>query len=723
MQGMQSRQITATMTTQHNERLLPSKATNGKRNGNAGARIAATARWALAVAACLWLAWCTAVGPLYWNDSSIANFGWLNALFGILAFVIYFFITVALVRMTRRQPILGWATDRITGERTHRNLIPRAWRASWSRPATAFRATKAGVLLKRATVFCGRWIVRCTDKRWKIALIIAIGWLWVPTTLLAAFGADLRSQAREFSWSWNQWTGLKQPYIGFFSFAPMDIYPTAHYLWPDSPTYLTDQHNILLTLWYGSTLAVSRYLTGSNDWGIVLLAAIQWLFAVCCITATLHRFLNLPWLKRNESVDFAHPERGGRFAAARLGRPERGMKAMLPPQAAHATARVVVILFFLLCPLAVFSTISLTKSPLFAFAFTWAFGIWYELYATSADRHAKAHGSPIIARFRRLPARTFLAFLAANAIMLASAKYAWYVLLFEFILALLADRRHWKTYVFALLVPTLIIHGGISMAINSGLIISGDPIESHGVQLQQIARIAKKAPETIPDSARKKLAPVFNLDQMAEAYFQQDADPVKSSGIQSKKVSYRWRSVTPEDMKRFNEAWLETVRANPVVAVDALMAKCFGYFDIADLPYVSMDYYVYNDHVASNTTWIKYYNTQWRAKVANTARQISRIPVLGWPMHGNFYVILTLLIGAAEVILRRWRTLAWHLPLLLLMGVMITAPANNFERHMLPIAFCFMFLCLTFWRDSRLRDDAVNMNGANTGARALRAED
>lgn len=723
MQGMQSRQITATMTTQHHERLLPSKATNGKRNGNAGARIAATARWALAVAACLWLAWCTAVGPLYWNDSSIANFGWLNALFGILAFVIYFFITVALVRMARRQPILGWATNRITGERTHRNLIPHAWRASWSRHATAFRATKAGMLLKRATVFCGRWIVRCTDKRWKIALIIAIGWLWVPTTLLAAFGADLRSQAREFSWSWNQWTGLKQPYIGFFSFAPMDIYPTAHYLWPDSPTYLTDQHNILLTLWYGSTLAISRYLTGSNDWGIVLLAAIQWLFAVCCITATLHRFLNLPWLKRNESVDFAHPERGGRFAAARLGRPERGMKAMLPPQAAHATSRVVVILFFLLCPLAMFSTISLTKSPLFAFAFTWAFGIWYELYATSADRHAKAHGSPIIARFRRLPARTFLAFLAANAIMLASAKYAWYVLLFEFILALLADRRHWKTYVFALLVPTLIIHGGISMAINSGLIISGDPIESHGVQLQQIARIAKKAPETIPDSARKKLAPVFNLDQMAEAYFQQDADPVKSSGIQSKKVSYRWRSVTPEDMKRFNEAWLETVRANPVVAVDALMAKCFGYFDIADLPYVSMDYYVYNDHVASNTTWIKYYNTQWRAKVANTARQISRIPVLGWPMHGNFYVILTLLIGAAEVILRRWRTLAWHLPLLLLMGVMITAPANNFERHMLPVAFCFMFLCLTFWRDSRLRDDAVNMNGANTGARALRAED
>ena len=75
--------------------------------------------------------------------------------------------------------------------------------------------------------------------------------------------------------------------------------------------------------------------------------------------------------------------------------------------------------------------------------------------------------------------------------------------------------------------------------------------------------------------------------------------------------------------------------------------------------------------------------------------------MFGWLVHGNLYVTLTLLIGAAEVVLRRWRALSWHLPLLLLMGVMITAPANNFERHMLPVAFVFGFLCLQFWRESR----------------------
>ena len=71
-------------------------------------------------------------------------------------------------------------------------------------------------------------------------LVFFVGWLWVPTTLLAAFGADLRSQIREFGWAWNQWTGLKQPYIGFFSFVPMDIYPTAHYMWP-SNSHVSDR--------------------------------------------------------------------------------------------------------------------------------------------------------------------------------------------------------------------------------------------------------------------------------------------------------------------------------------------------------------------------------------------------------------------------------------------------------------------------------------------------
>lgn len=150
-------------------------------------------------------------------------------------------------------------------------------------------------------------------------------------------------------------------------------------------------------------------------------------------------------------------------------------------------------------------------------------------------------------------------------------------------------------------------------------------------------------------------------------------------------------------MKNFNEAWLEIVVANPVIALDAFSRSVSAISTVTDLPYVSMDYYVNNDYVQSGNEWIHLYNHDWRDAVAGFAKGWGNIPVIGWVTHGNLYVTLMLLVGAAEVVLRRWRSLSWHLPLLLLMGVRITAPANNFERHMLPVAFVFGFVCLQFW--------------------------
>lgn len=667
--------------------------------GTALARLAAVARWTLTVAACLWIALCVAVGPLYWADSSIADFGAVNWLLAVVGFLAPFAAVVAMTRWANGIPVFGWSSGK---NGLHpRRLIP----AGARRAAARLLASAPGSWVSRTGRFLARVCVRATDRWWKIALILFIGWLWVPTTLLSAFGADIRSQAREFSWVWNQWTGLDQPYIGFFSFVPMDIYPTAHYIWPSNPTYLTDQHNIVLTVLYGAVLSVSRYFTDSNDVGFVVLSSAQFLFAAFCCAATANRFFNLPWLPRRAGIDFTHPERGPMaLVMLDFAHPERGYASpgftaracagngRLPEGSSGWFSRLVIILFFLCCPLAVFSTISLTKSPLFAFSFVWAFGVWYELFRTWRGKGDK------VVRLRR---RSLIALILACVVMLASAKYAWYIIVLQLILALLSDHRRWKAYVVALLLPVIVLHGGVVMLTRTGAIISGDPIESHGVQLQQIARIAKRNPGSIPQSAREEIAPIFNLDQMADAYQPQDADPVKSSGIQSKKVSYRWRSVTQEDMARFNSAWWQIVKADPVTAIDALLAKCFGYFNPMDQPYVSMDYYVNSDYVTDQTTWIKYWCSEWRQSIAEGAKQFGEIPVLGWVAHGNLYVMMTLLIGAAEVVLRRWRTLVMHLPLLLLMGVMITAPANNFERHMLPVAFVFGFVVLTFWRESQ----------------------
>lgn len=351
---------------------------------------------------------------------------------------------------------------------------------------------------------------------------------------------------------------------------------------------------------------------------------------------------------------------------------------------------------FLLSPLVVCSTIALTKSPLFAFAFLWWFGINYELSSEYSNT------SKTTQNYTKPNWHTVLELLISVCVMLIAAKYAWYILLIQCVLLLIFMRKRWRLWICTILLPTIIIHGSLLLLISSGAIINGDPIESRGVQLQQIARIAKLDPHSIPKSAKRIIAPIFNLDQTAEAYKPYDADPVKSSGLQSKKVSYRWRYVSRENISKLNTAWWQMVTHSPLVATDAFLAKSYGYFDIFDRPYVGPEYYIDTDNIR-NSDWIRYWNPQFRTDFADFISTWSDIPVIGWPIHGNTFVIATLLIGVAEIILRRWRTVLWHMPLALLIGVMILAPANNFERHMLPIAFAFCFVVLTFWRDTSTR--------------------
>lgn len=664
---------------------------------------------------CAWFALCTSIGPIFrsqdykyisHNDdlvfASIANFRLQHFLIFIISFALYYFILCVIVHFgkTYHLPnhIIRFAQKfllllkhilsfvlKIVSKLPHTNS---------QRFLTFLHTGKKALnnLFKILYKFACACIIHMTRTRKNIMITLFVGWLWIPVTLLAAYGADICSQIREYSWAWNQVTGLKQPYIGFFSFVPADIYPTAHYLWPTHPTYLTDQHNIVLTVIYGSVTAVSRYFTDSNDAGIVLLAALQFLFAIWCCSASANRFLNQPWnnsIKDINQTGITSSTADGTSTTSETVSTSKASiaygtstKIEINTDSTPVFIRLAILITFLFSPLVTFSTISLTKSPLFAFAFVWWFGTLYEL----RNKNYRYH--------------TIFELIISVCVMLIAAKYAWYILIIQFVILLISERKRWCIWVCCILLPIIAIHGSISLLIHNGVIISGDPIESKGLQLQQIARTARLNPKSIPYEARKDIEPIFNLDQTAETYNPQDADPVKSSGLQSKKVSYRWRYVTKKDLQKFNRAWWLIVTNSPLTAIDAFLAKTYGYFDITDKPYVGPEYYINTDNI-QNSTWIRYWMPDWRNKVYRNASDFSDNTELGWLIHGNTYVIATLLIGAAEIICKRWKTVALHIPLALLVGVMMLAPANNFERHMLPITFVFWFTALTFWKESQ----------------------
>ena len=580
---------------------------------------------ALALLACLWIAWCTGLGPIYRLQGSLTQIGLAQMLImlGTLA------VCTALVLACRRI-LLGGAPLR----------MPQRLTALAQRPR--MRAYAA-------------FINRQTSGWRSIMRLLLLGWAWAFLTLLAAYGADLYAQAQECANFLAQLQGDQPPYGGN-AFTQMDVYPIGHYLWPEHPAFLTDQHNIVLTLVYGMTIMASNHLTGSYDAGIVLLAGLQVLFAAFCCAVTADRFLR------------------GR-ATEQVG----------------ALARTLVMLFFLLCPFVVFSTFSLTKSPLFAFAFIWWFGIWHQLEAENRN------SPPSASQATRL--RPALAL--STLIMLISAKYALYIVLAQLFLALIIHRRQWVTILSGLLLPLVLFTGATGALTATGTVIQGDPVESRSIQLQQIARVAQLNPHGIPAQARADLEPIMDLDNAAIQYTPWEADRVKSSGNQPKLIVYRWRTVTPEQLSRLNRAWLQVGLRNPVIYLDAFMAESYGYFDPGDPAYVAMSYYLNNGYVQNSGSWLAAWCHDWRNGVTGFVRTWADTPLLGLVARANFWVVAALLLIVARLAAGHWRGILCWFPLLLIMGVMITAPANNFERHMLPVDMVVPFLILDMVRQSR----------------------
>ena len=579
----------------------------------------------LALLACLWIACCTGLGPIYRQQGSLTQMGLPQVLImlGTLA------ICLALVLVCRRI-LLGCEPLR----------MPQRLTALAQRPR--MRAYAA-------------FITRQTSGWRPIMRLLLLGWAWAFLTLLAAYGADLYAQAQECANFLAQLQGDQPPYGGN-AFTQMDVYPIGHYLWPEHPTFLTDQHNMVLTLVYGMTIMASNHLTGSYDAGIVLLAGLQVIFAAFCCAVTADRFL-----------------RGS-------GTEQVG-----------ALARTLVMLFFLLSPFVVFSTFSLTKSPLFAFAFVWWFGICHQL--ESADKNSPLYASQA-ARLRPALALSTLT-------MLISAKYGLYIVLAQLVLALIIHRRQWATILIGLLLPLVLFTGVTGAMTATGTVIKGDPVESRSIQLQQIARVAQRNPQGIPAQARADLEPIMDLDNAAIQYTPWEADRVKSSGNQPKLIVYRWRTVTPEQLSRLNRAWLQVGLRNPVIYLDAFMAESYGYFDPGDPAYVAMSYYLNNGYVQNSGSWLAAWCHDWRNGVTGFVRTWADTPLLGLVARANFWVVAALLLIVARLSAGHWRGALCWFPLLLIMGVMITAPANNFERHMLPVDMVVPCLILDMVRQSR----------------------
>ncbi|MGO1345740.1 MAG: DUF6020 family protein, partial [Bifidobacterium psychraerophilum] len=132
--------------------------------------------WSIAVLACLWIALCTSVGPIYRADGSIADYSWGNTLILIVSFAVCFTFIIVLYRWSQHAGQARMQADCSLTAPAGECSAVRKWLRRGDRPGgklEGFRHT----------------VIRCTDRWWKIAIILLVGWLWAYVSLLVAFGA------------------------------------------------------------------------------------------------------------------------------------------------------------------------------------------------------------------------------------------------------------------------------------------------------------------------------------------------------------------------------------------------------------------------------------------------------------------------------------------------------------------------------------------------------
>ena len=208
---------------------------------------------------------------------------------------------------------------------------------------------------------------------------------------------------------------------------------------------------------------------------------------------------------------------------------------------------------------------------------------------------------------------------------------------------------------------------------------------------------------------------------MGSNYFPNDTDRVKSSGGDGKIETYRWETVTQEDRISLRKLGLSWVKQHPII-YDAFLAKVYGYFDVNDQPYVSTTYYLDNSRLSA-PDFERLGTASARSIKASLTFVWGSVPVIGWITHGNASMLRgRFCSGCAVIILRRWMDLLRFIPLILLMGVMIMAPANNFERLMLPLCFVGWLMLMHFAHLARRAYAQHRITKGNVILRALPAQ-
>lgn len=505
---------------------------------------------------------------------------------------------------------------------------------TWSGRALDARpvAVAGGRLMARVDTAVD-WVLA---RWWRVTLLLILAWSpLIIGQYPGTSNADLVMQAREVLASRSE-----------LDYPPFDVYPIGHYLVPDGDVLLSEHHNALLTLFYGSVLGVSLDRFGNFEAGLIALTMSQLAFTL---------------------IAFG---RASELLARRVDHP--GVKKI----------------FLIVLLLSGFPTVlwamAISKNPLFGAALVWLIALAVD-HVLGADRP----------RWLRSVEWAVPALLALN-----SAKFALPIIVVLLILALLGRSgwSGWKVVLTGVAVPILVTQMVVGIGVAQGKIIPGDPLAGKGLQIQSLALTLRERPEALSAEDRRALDEIFDVDLMVEEFTPRTMGPIRGAGFID--GAYRWRSVTAQEAAAFNGIWKRAALEEPAMMGNAVILTTYKYFDPFtqakdNRPTIRNDDGVsvleVTDGVHLNDDFT---NLERREDLNAVADDVASEPWLLLARNGSTRTVLVILLATAAIVLRRPAAWIWALPMALHCGVFLLAPLDSSGRYALGVTYFLPFAVL-----------------------------
>lgn len=431
-----------------------------------------------------------------------------------------------------------------------------------------------------------------------------------------------------------------------------NVYPISHYLVSDTTFSISNQHNFILTFFYGSVVKLSLVIFKSASFGIFLLSLVQ-----LSALAAVNTYGVIVIKKYTNNLKYTK----------------------------------ILMLTYSFFPFFPIFGMYLVKNVIYAILIQW---LMIQLLEWALDDS--------VAEKKR-----WVILLAINVFLeLSVQKYAIYVIIIVAITAMFIVKKSKFKFLIAMISPIIIFKLFITGFLFTNLnVVNGDPIESYSIPFQQTALYLKKYPNGITKNEKHVLNKVFYVNNLADLYNPKISDPIKSSGDKNigNKLGYRYQTVTQTDLQKYRTVWTKMLVKHPEVYLQAYLNLCYGYLDIGqtenytsdaisndNLPLVSINYVVPSNltghkKIASNFVF---------GKVRHVISIVFNIFVNIYPakilLNGIFYVVVSLLAVLAIVYRKKYKYLLAIMPLLIQIPILMASPVNGSQRYMLPFILCIM---------------------------------